>query len=226
MLKAFNIQSNQIIISRLFTTQLSPLDPILDSAAVKPPSESLPKLNKAKKSSAPWNSSRSVFTFRQFTKSTQCLNIFTLLIHPSVAGVWPGPQDNWKWKIQQERREVKIFRCKNLGSKANSCYCWSCRWFGMARASGFGMAREERGEHSAATSTCSSLPSSQVITSINHWLFALIWTKNCRPDKKYFCRKVSQVWDDDHEVQELYRYTSFDRCAVIPEKPCTTIMLI
>ena len=26
-------------------------------------------------------------------------------------------------------------------------------------------------------------------------------------------RRVSQVWDDDHEVQELYRYTSFDRLA-------------
>jgi len=29
-------------------------------------------------------------------------------------------------------------------------------------------------------------------------------------------RKVSQVWDDDHEVQELYRYTSFDRLVYPP----------
>ena len=31
-------------------------------------------------------------------------------------------------------------------------------------------------------------------------------------------RRVSQVWDDDHEVQELYRYTSFDRLANKKEK--------
>ena len=42
----------------------------------------------------------------------------------------------------------------------------------------------------------------------------------------FISRKVSQVWDDDHEVQELYRYTSFDRCAEIPKKLNSEIKLI
>ena len=71
----------------------------------------------------------------------------------SVSGF--RPEDNWKWKVKQERFEVKIFRKgivggKNLGPKA-------CRWVGLGG--------KTRGEHSLASSTGPSLPSSQVLFS-------------------------------------------------------------
>ena len=73
-----------------------------------------------------------------------------IAMHCSVSGF--RPEDNWEWKVKQERVEVKIFRKgivggKNLGSKA-------CCWVGLGG--------KTRGEHSLASSTGASLPSSQV----------------------------------------------------------------
>ena len=144
-----------------------------------------------------------------------------------VVGIWPRPKDNWKWESEQERK-VKTFRkvigSKELWSKAS----WCCPQF--SRRFGIRPRKKERGEHRAAAPTCSSLPSSQVRVmvmlvirlpdwtssrsgSLDHGIHASSWWI-LRKTQNIF-RKVSQVWDDDHEVQELYRYTSFDRSAGI-----------
>ena len=97
-----------------------------------------------------------------------------------VVGIRSRPKDNWKWQIEQESgkaKSKKSVRHRNLWTKAS--WGWAWQW----ESSGVGW--KTRRDHRCATTSCSTLPSSQVILCDLDGLWKIREEILCIPSKHH-----------------------------------------